>query len=564
MIRKRRLGHSAAVGGFAAVVGLLAGLCGARADELADLRANQQLLQQRIDQLAQAQQQAQLPATFAEPSTTGPTAYGTAAVPGQGMVGGSFPRSFLIPGTDTSIRVGGFVDETLDYWIQGGPANGTATTTVGVTGNLGGNPLDVHGQTVPGFPTKGSLVPVQTAYSRGNSIFSESPRESRLNVETRTPTPWGESRTFIEFDFAGSNNFSTNNASHVSDSLVPRLRYAYGTLGGLLAGQANSNFADPDANPETLDFGGPAGEAGVVRIPQVRYTYAGPWGSAFSAAAEAPETDVLTPGGLLQTDTNLSQNPVSNSVSGASTNGCVANGVVNGASAATLTPGFTNTSTCAVSSNITKSPAPDLTFASYWSQPWGHVDFRGVVRDLEINDGKFVSQQFLGYGGGVSGDVRPGWFGWGKDDIQWQVTAGTGIGRYISDSFNAGLATNMIGPTSCATPTATCTGLSAASNILIHPVFEIGGTVGYQHWWLPNLRSTLAYGYAQYDNNSQLLGPLESTVANRQLETVHVNLIWSPVAFIDTGVEYVWGQREAVANIYGTQQTVIGKVRIKF
>jgi hypothetical protein len=28
--------------------------------------------------------------------------------------------------------------------------------------------------------------------------------------------------------------------------LLPRLRYAYGTLGGFLAGQANSNFADPD------------------------------------------------------------------------------------------------------------------------------------------------------------------------------------------------------------------------------------------------------------------------------------------------------------------------------
>ena len=49
--------------------------------------------------------------------------------------------------------------------------------------------------------------------------------------------------------------------THVSDSLIPRLRYAYGTLGGFLAGQANSNFADPDANPETLDFGGPGGRS---------------------------------------------------------------------------------------------------------------------------------------------------------------------------------------------------------------------------------------------------------------------------------------------------------------
>src|SRR5271170_1604877 len=123
MIRKPNLGPLAAIGGLVAAIALLTGYSAASADELADLRANQQLMQQRIDQLAQAQQQAQLPATFAEPSTTGSTALGTAAVPGQGMVGGSFPRSFLIPGTDTSIRVGGFVDQTIDYWIQGGPPN---------------------------------------------------------------------------------------------------------------------------------------------------------------------------------------------------------------------------------------------------------------------------------------------------------------------------------------------------------------------------------------------------------------------------------------------------------
>jgi hypothetical protein len=51
---------------------------------------------------------------------------------------------------------------------------------------------------------------------------------------------------------------------------------------------------------------------------------------------------------------------------------------------------------------------------------------------------------------------------------------------------------------------------------------------------------------------------------NKQLQTVHVNVIWSPVAFLDTGVEYIWGQREVLANIYGTQQALIGKFRVKF
>ncbi len=553
MTRKRNFRSAAAVGGATAAVVLLTGLSVARADELADLRANQQLLEQRIDQLAQAQAQAGGP----QPGgATGANAYGTAPAPGAAMIGGSFPRSFLIPGTDTSIRVGGFVDETIDYWLQNGPPNGNQTTTVGVNGNLTTMPLDVHGQTVPGFPTAKSVtssanaVPVQTGHSRGNGVFSQSPRESRLNVETRTPTAYGEARTFIEFDFAGSNNFSANQLLSVSDNLVPRLRYAYGTLGGVLAGQANSNFSDADANPETLDFGGPVGEAGVVRIPQVRYTYAGPYGSAWSASIEAPQVDVLTPGGKDTSDGNVGQNPVTNTVTGATTSGCIANGIIVPGSVTTGT-----TSTCALSGNPAVAKAPDLTFASYWSQPWGHVDFRAVGRDLTINDGKYVDRSYFGYGGGISGDVRPGWFGWGKDDFQWQFTVGTGIGRYLNDSTDAGLATNYL-----LVPTTS----EAAASILVKPIFELGGTVGYQHFWLPNLRSTAAYGYAQYSVSSQLIGPVESTVANKQLQTAHVNLIWSPVAFIDTGIEYMWGQREVVANIRGTEQTLIGKFRVKF
>src|SRR5262249_10185258 len=145
---------------------------------------------------------------------------------------------------------------------------------------------------VPGFPTPGNVVPVNTAASRGH-VFSMSSRESRLNVETRTPTAWGEARTLIEFDFAGSNAFSTQNLTQVSNGLVPRLRLAYGTLAGFLAGQADSNFRDSDAEPETLDFGGPAGIAGPSRVPQVRYTVSGPWNSAWSVSAEAAATSVI-------------------------------------------------------------------------------------------------------------------------------------------------------------------------------------------------------------------------------------------------------------------------------
>src|SRR6202044_321273 len=108
----------------------------------------------------------------------------------------------------------------------------------------------------------------------------QSPRESKLLVETRTPTAWGEARTYMEFDWAGSSGFdpgggggaASRGAMGTSSNLIPRLRFAYGTLGGLLFGQANSNFSDPDGSAETLDFGGNFGDPGFTRIAQVRYT----------------------------------------------------------------------------------------------------------------------------------------------------------------------------------------------------------------------------------------------------------------------------------------------------
>ena len=91
MNRKRNIGTMAALGGFTAVVALMTAMPSATADELADLRANQELLQKRVDQLAQA----------------GPAAFPAPGGPGGPVVAGSFPRSLVIPGTEVSLRVGG-------------------------------------------------------------------------------------------------------------------------------------------------------------------------------------------------------------------------------------------------------------------------------------------------------------------------------------------------------------------------------------------------------------------------------------------------------------------------
>src|SRR5689334_23294053 len=147
--RTRGIDGFAAIGGLTAAIALLTGLPAAQADELADLRANQELLQRRIDQLAQAAPVIKGPGTA--------PAMGAEPVPGQAIIGGSFPRSFLIPGTETSIRLGGFIDLTGLYFLQGANSGnpGLPSSNAGQNGNL--NSLPIGQQFVPGL----GIVPQQ-------------------------------------------------------------------------------------------------------------------------------------------------------------------------------------------------------------------------------------------------------------------------------------------------------------------------------------------------------------------------------------------------------------------
>jgi Porin subfamily len=543
MTRTRTIGTLAAIGGLTATVALLTGLPTASADELADLRANQELLQRRIDQLAQGE----IPPSRVSPGIA--PALGTQPIPGQAIVGGSFPRSFLIPGTDTSIRVGGFIDLTGLYFLNGANSGnpGTPSSNSGQNGNL--NSLPIGQQFVPGLGN----VAQQANHSRGNGVFEWSPQQTRWNIETRTPTAWGEARTFIESDFStGCNNFSCQTVQQAGgDSLIPRLRFAYGTLGGFLGGQAISNFADADADTESLEFGGAMGSTGGQRIPQIRYTLATPFGGALSVSAENPTVGVETPAGLFSNDSNTGGLP--------------------GGPGTGLIPATCNGVPCtgagtAVQGNIAKPIAPNLTIANYWAQPWGHVDFAGVLVPMEFNDGHFISREYLGYGGHFSGDVKPGWFGWSKDDFLFSFIAGEGLGPYLSGGWSnvAAVASNFTVATSCATPQPGCQGGNAASNVLFNTVFGYSANGGYQHWWTPNLRSTIAAGIAHQDLNSRLIGPMQASTFTKEQWNAFVNLVWNPVAFITTGVEYMYGKRVVVANGKGNENVLIAKWRVAF
>ena len=415
------------------------------------------------------------------------------------MTGGSFLRSFLIPGTDTSIRVGGEIRMNSLYWIVGGnPNQNPQSTNAGTTGQLNNAPLVGLPQGSAGF----------IARERSDNILNMEPTQSKLSVETRTPTAWGEARSFLEFDFAGGVASGSRELS-TANSLIPRLRYAYGTIGPVLFGQANSNFNDPDAGLETLDFGGLIGGSGPARVPQIRWTepLAG-WGllGALSVSAEISGNRDLGPGSRrLRVKRRLRRH-----------------------------------------SGRRERPekhGAEMVASWYYPQPWGHVDFATVVRPtlrVEREFGRGIDKTYVGYGFNFSGDVKPRWFGWDKDYIVWGAVLGEAAGRYLyaGSGSSVGLVSNIT--------TAT---LNSGSTI-VKPTRGFSGRIGYQHEWTPNWRSNFGVGYWHLEvpglNGAVCPAGSRATASggcglNTDLAEGVANLIWSPVSFVDIGVEYlVW------------------------
>lgn len=71
---------------------------------------------------------------------------------------------------------------------------------------------------------------------------------------------------------------------------------------------------------------------------------------------------------------------------------------------------------------------------------------------------------------------------------------------------------------------------------------SIGGFAGVSHGWSDSMRSGVYYGWAKNDNPA---------AANESVQTVHANVIWSPVPQADIGAEIIHGMRETPAGAEG-------------
>lgn len=419
----------------------------AHADELQDLKAQIEVLQKRIGVLEQKQQQ-----DGAKPAT----------VPDNVVTGGATKGSFKLPGSDTSVTIGGYVK--LDA-VYSNPSAGVDTK-----GDLF---LD---------PTAIAVGPGAGNNERNQVKFGA--RESRLFVKTSTPTTLGDLNTHIEADFYGADGNES-----VSNSHGLRLRHAYGTFGHLLAGQTWTNFMNPASLPDTLDFGGPVGQI-FDRQAQVRWTQAfgpGSLGSGqWSVALENPETVLQIPGGA--------------------------------------------------SFRADDDRFPDITGQVLFKTSYGNISLHGIVRQIRIDSGSAPAATDQRWGGAVSlAGVMPTT---GRDDFRFTVSAGNAIGRYSDGFFPDGV-------------------LGADGQVRLPKQFA--WFAAYRHYWSDSWRSNLVLSSAEENNPAG--APAQT---NKSTRSAHVNLIWSPVANSDLGLEYIFADRETEDGLKGHLNRVQASAKYAF
>ena len=261
---------------------------------------------------------------------------------------------FRLPGTGTMIKMGGFIK-----------------TDVFVETNQAGS---YYGAYVP------SSFPSSTQPHTVNATVSARP--SRFFVEFRQPVhgssdPSDTVKGYLEFDFLGN---------YERTSL--RLRQFYAQYKNVLAGQAWSAFADPDAWPDTLEFEGPPGMI-AMRQPQVRYTQ--PLNKRHSIGLSVERSGVDTP--------------------------------------------FATQYGSPVGSSLW----PDLVGFYRYENELGHLQFAflsrsvgGVIPNTNTPD---LKNHVAGYGGSLTGAWRLGRY---EDNIVFDGIWGKGISNYYNDNFGLG------------------------------------------------------------------------------------------------------------------------------
>ena len=174
---------------------------------------------------------------------------------------------------------------------------------------------------------------------------------------------------------------------------------------------------------------------------------------------------------------------------------------------------------------------PDFTGRYVSKGDWGHFSVAGMVRQF-----KYLDETDTGAAISVSGKFNLG----KSDDIRYAVNAGSGIGRYLA----FGLGSDVV----------------VDANGELNALDGYGGFVAWRHVFSPQVRTTLMYSAAMFDNAKAITG----FGVTERAQSLHANVIYSPFPKLDLGAELIFGQRALEDEREGDLRRIHTSVKYSF
>ena len=413
-------------------------------------------------------------------------------------MGADEPGVFKIPGTESTIKFYGYVqlDSTLDF-----------------TGRPNGIENSDWATILPAVPANASNyrknAPVQLYFTA---------RTSRFGIQTSTPTNYGPITVKLEGDFNAPNAFQ---GETFTNSVIFRLRQAYGSFGGFLAGQTWSTFLDLAAYPDVVDFNSP-GTIALVRNPMIRYTFGIAPGTTLAIAAENAAASRFGATGV-----GLPGSPVPPTAAG-------------------------------VADPFKFQTIPDIVANLGFTGGWGSLSVRGVLQTYNyvgsinpvVGNPPFSTKRTKeSLSGAISGAFKVG-----GDTLVAQFVGGPGVGRYV---FNA------LGEPFVST--------NANNDLELWTMY--GVHAGYTHVWNKMFRSNLVFAYSWFTDPKidGIETPAGSVNAPNQKTYIQgfLNSFWTFAKNAELGVEYAIGQwstftGQGSSAIQGTQNRINATLHYNF
>jgi len=423
---------------------------------------------------------------------------------------------FYIPGTDTCLKIGGVVRG--DYYLR------------------------------PGAP---SGVPNQFAYNLAGTVYTRDLIQYRtreyINLDARSTTEFGDLRAYASVRFTddslppapfgggritvpGLPPGAKENVGSFQGLTTGQeyLDAAYVQWAGLTAGVAHSFF---DFYTHNYEVGAYA--VGVSDQPLNLMAYTAKFGGfSATASAEDPTTRRIgdSTGDTLATNVNPSKT-----------------------TAAYLTYGAFN--------------APDVVGNMRYDGGWGSAQVAGALHEVNSMPIALAGGALpVGYtpatvwGGALDAGVK---FNLGNFSAGDSMTAQVSWDRGAADYTNAwsywtGTSNVYFKNLNISVPANDAFVLPNGSIGLSQ---AIGGFLGYQHYWTPNLRSTLLGSYLQIREPSDAL-LLSASTTDATLWDIGFNTVWSPVKSLDIGAEILYtnlqlsGAKLATGSVSPTGATI--------